>query len=175
MSRFFGPIRQNGYVVGDLDAAIKQWTDLGVGPFFRVDHVPLERFVYDGEPTAPDLCIAVANFGDLQIELVHQVNDAPSPYRDYRRQKGSGLQHVSVWSEDFDADMTRLAGDGRVPDCEGAIAGFARFAYFGSKNLDGTVMEIADLNGSPELATLFEHVRRSAVGWDGADPVRNLF
>ncbi len=35
MSRLFGDVRQNGYVVRDLEAAMKHWTQvLGVGPFF---------------------------------------------------------------------------------------------------------------------------------------------
>jgi hypothetical protein len=40
MSRLFGPATQNGLVVRDLDAALAYWTGkLGVGPFFRVDHL----------------------------------------------------------------------------------------------------------------------------------------
>jgi hypothetical protein len=35
MSRVFGEIRQNGYVVRDLTAALHHWTTvLGVDPFF---------------------------------------------------------------------------------------------------------------------------------------------
>jgi hypothetical protein len=34
MSRAFGPIRQIAFVVRDIDAAMRQWTEvLGVGPF----------------------------------------------------------------------------------------------------------------------------------------------
>jgi hypothetical protein len=35
MSRFFGKVCQNGYVVRDIEAALKHWTEvLGVGPFY---------------------------------------------------------------------------------------------------------------------------------------------
>jgi len=38
MSRIWGPVRQNGYVVRDVEAAMKYWTDVvGVGPFFYLD------------------------------------------------------------------------------------------------------------------------------------------
>jgi hypothetical protein len=38
MSRFFGELRQNGYVVRDIQSAMKHWTEvLGVGPFYYVD------------------------------------------------------------------------------------------------------------------------------------------
>jgi hypothetical protein len=34
MSRFLGDIRQNGFVVRDIEAAMKHWTEaLGIGPF----------------------------------------------------------------------------------------------------------------------------------------------
>jgi catechol 2,3-dioxygenase-like lactoylglutathione lyase family enzyme len=176
VSTLFGGIRQNGYVVSDLDAAIGYWTTvLGVGPFYRLDHAPLDYFTYQGEPSTPDLNIAVANSGDLQIELVHQLNDAPSPYRHYALSTGgAGLHHVSGWTESFDSDLARLKGVGLLPDCEGSLAGAARFAYFGANNTDGTVMELAE-NSSPQIRQLFEYVRQSAVTWNGDDPVRDLF
>ncbi len=35
MNRGFGSVRQNGYVVRDIEAALKHWTEvLAVGPFF---------------------------------------------------------------------------------------------------------------------------------------------
>jgi hypothetical protein len=42
----FGPIRQNGYVVRDIDAALRHWTEvLGVGPFYYFERVPSEDFL----------------------------------------------------------------------------------------------------------------------------------
>lgn len=39
MSRIFGSLRQNGYVVRDIAAALHHWTTvLGVGPFFVPVH-----------------------------------------------------------------------------------------------------------------------------------------
>jgi hypothetical protein len=175
MSRFFGGIRQNGYVVDDLDAAIRHWTTVvGVGPFYRLDHVPMDYFIYQGEPSAPDLNIALANSGDVQIELIQQLNNARSPWRNFALAKGAGLHHVSAWTQTYDSDLKKLDEMGLVPTCEGSIAGAARFAYFLANNLDGTAMEIGDL-ASTEFHQLFEHIHRSASTWNGDDPVRDLF
>jgi hypothetical protein len=175
MSLLSGGIRQNGYVVADLDEAIRYWTTvIGVGPFFRADHVPLDFFTYEGRSSAPDLNIALANCGHVQIELIQQVNDAPSPWRNFALAKGAGLHHVSSWTETYEADLTRFAERGLVPTCEGSIGGAARFAYFVANNVDGTAMEVGDLT-SPQFQQLFEHVRLSAATWNGADPVRDLF
>jgi hypothetical protein len=175
MSRFFGGIRQNGYVVTDLDAAIRHWTTVvGVGPFYRLEHVPLDYFTYQGEPSAPDLNIALANLGDVQIELIQQLNDAPSPWRNFSLAKGAGLHHVSGWTQTYDADLKKLDELGLIPTCDGSIAGSARFAYFLANNVDGTAIEVGDLT-SPEFQQLFEHIRHSAASWNGDDPVRDLF
>jgi len=101
MNTFFGGIHQNGYVVSDLDAAIGYWTTVvGVGPFYRLDHAPLDYFSYQGEPSTPDLDIALANSGDLQIELIQQLNDAPSPWRSFALAKGGPAPCVRL-----DADV----------------------------------------------------------------------
>ena len=59
-------------------------------------------------------CFALANTGDLQIELIQQRNDAPTMYRDFVKAKGSGLQHVAYWTQNFDSDMARLAERGQM-------------------------------------------------------------
>ena len=36
MSRIFGAIRQNGYVVRDIESAMQHWVEaIGVGPWFH--------------------------------------------------------------------------------------------------------------------------------------------
>ena len=76
MSRVFGEIRQNGYVVRDVEAAMRHWSEvLGVGPFFYFERVPIEDFRYKGEPSPIEVSIALANSGALQIELIQQRND----------------------------------------------------------------------------------------------------
>ena len=50
MSRIFGPVRQNGYVVRDIEAALEHWTTvLGIGPFYYIEDVPVEDFLYQGQ------------------------------------------------------------------------------------------------------------------------------
>ncbi len=66
MSRIFGAITQNGYVVRDIEAAMRHWIDvLGVGPWFYVERAPIEDFQYHGEPSPVDVSIALANSGSL--------------------------------------------------------------------------------------------------------------
>src|ERR1044072_9189429 len=83
MSRIFGAVRQNGYVVRDIHAAMKHWIEvMGVGPWYYMDRVKTDWFRHRGKDSAVEMSIALANSGDLQIELIQQRNDAPSLYRD---------------------------------------------------------------------------------------------
>ena len=71
MSRIFGDIIQNGYVVRDIAAAMRLWIEvLCVGPWFYIDHLSVPDFTYKGQPSPVDVSLALANSGPLQVELI---------------------------------------------------------------------------------------------------------
>jgi hypothetical protein len=173
MSRRFGHIRQNGFVVRDIEAALRHWTEvLGVGPFFLFERVPISDFRYRGEPSDLEASIALANSGPLQIELIQQRNRAPSMYRDFLEQHGEGLQHVACWTEGFDAEFARLSGEGLRVGQSGCIGENGRFVYFETQLHPGTVLELSEINGPK--GRFFRHIAQAAEGWDGREPVRRL-
>src|SRR3569832_1193755 len=104
MSRVFGAVCQNGYVVRDIRAAMDHWINvIGVGPWYYMDRVKTDYFRHRGEDSAVEMSIALANSGDLQIELIQQRNDAPSMYQEFLAAVHEGLQHMSYWSRDYQA------------------------------------------------------------------------
>jgi hypothetical protein len=172
MSRFFGKVCQNGYVVRDIEAALKHWTEvMGVGPFYYIDRVKCDWFTYKGEPSPVEMSIALGNTGDLQIELIQQRNDAPSMYMDFLNAGREGLQHMSWWTTDYQAQYDRAIAAGFKVGHEGQIGGpQGRFVYFDTETHPGTVIEMSDISGAK--GKFFEHIRKAAIGWDGTDPVR---
>jgi hypothetical protein len=174
VSRIFGNIRQNGYVVRDVEAAMKHWTEvLGIGPFFYFERVPLANFRYRGRPSDPQLSIALANSGDLQIELIQQRNEAASLYRDFLAAGHEGLQHVACWTETFDADFARALELGFEVGHSGEVGGpDGRFVYFATESHPGTVVELSEVSG-PKGA-FFRHIFESARSWDGSEAIRRL-
>jgi hypothetical protein len=172
MSALFGKVCQNGYVVRDIEKAMKFWTEVQrVGPFFYVPRVKIDWFRYRGANSAVEMSIALANSGDLQIELIQQRNDAPSMYLDFLKAHGEGLQHMSYWTTDYQALYDRAIASGFVVGHEGQIGGDkGRFAYFETAGHAGTVVEISDVSGGK--GRFFGHVRKAAENWDGRDPVR---
>jgi hypothetical protein len=172
MSRIFGAVRQNGYVVRDIQAAMKHWIEvMGVGPWYYMDRVKTDWFRHRGQDSSVEMSIALANSGDLQIELIQQRNAAPSMYLDFLARHGEGLQHMSYWTMDYQALYDRAVASGFVVGHEGQIGGpNGRFAYFETTGHAGTVVEISDVSGGK--GRFFQHIRRAAESWDGRNPVR---
>jgi len=178
MSRIFGPIRQIGYAVADMETAIRHWVEVeGVGPWFLFDPITFLEYRYNGIPQ-PDsnLAIALANSGDLQIELLHQRSNAPSMLTDFRARHPTlppqGLmQHWSAWPGDYDAVYARALAAGYELAQEGRTER-VRFAYFRANPGGAEGIEISD---NPPVAQAFRtRVRDAALNWDGSNPIRRL-
>lgn len=174
MSRIFGAISQNGYVVRDIHAAMDHWVNvMGVGPWFFVEKVEIENFRYKGQASNLEMSVALANSGDIQIELIQQNNDAPSMYLDFLNAGREGLQHVSYWTKEYQALYDNALALGYSVGQEGQIGGAqGRFAYFETEAHPGTVIEISDLSGSK--AVIFDYIKKASIGWDGKKPIRKL-
>jgi len=171
MSRFFGEIRQLGYVVDDIEAGMKYWTDvMGVGPWYYNPHVPIKNYEFCGQSYEVHNSVALANSGNVQVELIQTRDLTPSMYKDFKAVNGTGLQHVAFWTSTFDADLKKMLDLGYVVKMRGEVGENGRFVYFDKEYHPGTVIELSEVLGPK--GELFRIIRESAVGWDGRDPVR---
>ena len=106
-----------GYWVDDLDSAMKRWDrDLGVGPFYVVEHVTFEQFVLTaGDRTYDDVVFdhaaAFAAWGPVVVELnqVHAIDDRLAAALD---PTPGAVSHVSWVVPDVRAESARLTGLG---------------------------------------------------------------
>jgi hypothetical protein len=173
VSQFLGEVRQVGYVVRDIEAAMKSWVEtLGVGPWYYIDRVPMRDFVCRGVAGEPQVSIALANSGAMQIELIQQHDETPSMYREFIGAGHEGAQHISYWIEDFDAGLARLLGGGYEVGQSGNIGKSGRFAYLTHKMQPATVIEISEVNGAK--GRFFAEIAEAARTWDGSEPIRRM-
>ena len=167
-----GAVMQVAYVPADFEAALRFWTEtMGVGPFFLREHVSLEKVLYRGEKTSPDFDMALAYWGDIQIELIRQHNDAPSIYADWKRSGLQGVQHICVLVEDMVHTRAMVASKGGEIVQEvwmPANAGEAIYVDMGGG--PGTMIEYLCL--APDRLGGFAAMHAAAAQWDGQDPVR---
>ncbi len=75
----FGTVIQHAFVVKDMDAALAYWIDvMGVGPFYQIEDATYRSVLYRNEPSLPRYSVALAYWGETQIELVTPLSEDPS-------------------------------------------------------------------------------------------------
>ena len=166
-----GGVVQMAYVVPDVRAAIAAWvTDLGVGPWFLLEHFTGVDAVYRGQPSQADVAIAMAFAGHVQIELIQPLDDAPSVYRETVEARGYGFHHVGLATDDVAAAVAgREAAGATVAFRAGVPTGGTVVYLDGGPALPGFVELI---EGTAGMDDMFTRYWRASVDWDGSDPVR---
>jgi hypothetical protein len=167
-----GPIMQLAFVPADFDGALAHWIRMGAGPFFVLDHVKLDDVKYRGQAADIDFSMVLGYWGDLQIELIRQHNDAPSIYKAWRDAGREGLHHVCILTADMAAARMACA----EADCsiaqEANVPGGGSVIYAETGGGPGTMVEI--LKPSPGGPEFFAMMREAHRVWDGTNPVRRL-
>ena len=166
-----GGVVQMAYVVPDVRAAIASWVaDLGVGPWFLLEHFTGVDAVYRGQPSQADVAIAMAFAGHVQIELIQPLDDAPSVYRETVEARGYGFHHVGLATDDVAAAVAgREAAGATVAFRAGVPTGGTVVYLDGGPALPGFVELIESTAGMDDMFTRYW---RASVDWDGSDPVR---
>lgn len=168
-----GPVMQMAFVPADFDAALRFWTQtMKVGPFFALEHVKFEDTRYFGAPTQPDISVYLSYWGDMQIELVRQHNDAPSIYRTWLDAGKDGLHHTCVLVDDMAAARVIATACGAKPALEARIPGGGEAMYLETGGGSGTLLEV--LKPAPGMREAFAMFKAASQKWDGANPVRRL-
>ena len=167
-----GPIRQVGHVVRDIDHAIAAWVAMGVGPWYVVrDRV--QRAVYRGKPCEITMSIALANSGELQLELIAQHDDTPSIFTEFLDAHAEGFHQFAWWVRDFDETVAAAQAAGWPVVWTGGEDTATRFAYVEPPpGSPATIYELMELTEATEGMGAF--FRDAAKDWDGTDPVREI-
>ncbi len=158
-------IVQLAWVVPDLEAAMRHWhTVLAVGPFLVNRRIPLGEPRYRGQPMRTAFSTALAQSGDVQIELVEQHDDTPSAYRDTVPAGATAFHHVAIIVADYHAEMARLAEQGFATAADG-LFGDMHFAYVDTSATLGHMIEV--IEDTPAIRAFFAAVRDAGESWDG--------
>ncbi len=115
---------------------------------------------FRGEPSAPQLSLAMAQSGSLQIELIQPHNDAPSQFLDYMKAGYEGQHHIAFWTRQFDADMEGYLKEGHKI-LSPANTAPNRNAFLTAFGHNGTLIEISEISGSK--GAYFEKIAQIAA------------
>jgi hypothetical protein len=166
-----GRLIQTAFITKDIHASMREMTrTLGVGPWFLRERGVFPRQVYRGQPATTALAIAMGYAGDMQFEIIQQLDGSPSVYREVAERNGYGLHHFGVAAEDYEASVAHYAKAGFTLVYEAEVVHGARVGYFDTQGALPAMIEVIEFR--PATRAMFDGFRDAARGWDGRDPVR---
>jgi methylmalonyl-CoA/ethylmalonyl-CoA epimerase len=167
-----GPVGQLAYLPGDFDASVKYWTEtMGVGPFHLIENFTLGDMKYKGLPTGAVFSIAIAYWGDVQIELIRAENAEPSIYSgDYA--VTDRLHHICIFVDSIAEARAACAAAGAEILVEGTVGADGAVIYVDAGGGPGHVIEL--LQNMTGADAIFAMIREACKNWDGTDPLRTL-
>jgi methylmalonyl-CoA/ethylmalonyl-CoA epimerase len=160
------------YVVDDIEATVGRLVDqLGAGPFFLVEEVPLENILSRGEPAKFAHNSAFGYCGGGPIELMETIDVAPERVERGFSGPRPAIHHVAYAVPLEEVGRLRSALDQRgLPEYLSAQLGDIDLTFHDASASLGHDIEIhVDSQG---LRDSFEMVRGGAEGWDGSEPLR---
>ncbi|HEX3567998.1 MAG TPA: VOC family protein [Acidimicrobiales bacterium] len=169
MTVFPGRIRQFGFIVGDIDAAIAQWVALGVAPWLVMRDIGMEGCQYRGELSEPVISIGLSNSGDMQIELIQQHGETPSIYQEFMEARVGGLHQVAYWVEDLDAVRANAMAAGWTEVWRGPKDGPTGFSYLEHQDAPVAIVELMELNDGTRA--MGSAIQAAGEAWTPGQPV----
>lgn len=162
---------QMAYIVPDIRAAIDSWvSELGVGPWFLLDHFTGVDPVYRGRPSEADVAIAMAFAGHMQVELIQPNDEHPSVYREVSTTRGWGFHHFGKASPDFAGDIARYAERGYEVAFRAGVPTGGEVAYLDTHGELPGFLELIEVGDG--LDVVFTNFYKASLVWDGSDPIR---
>jgi hypothetical protein len=168
-------IIQMCWMVDDIERAVDQWVEaVGAGPFFLGSHIPFDDLTYRGRPAICDQSSAGGQWGSIQVELYQQHDDEPSGATEMKQAGHVGVQHVTWFADDIEAEGRRLVGLGfdEVMTARLPLMGGMRIAWYDTRPLLGCMVEIYE--ESELMRRFYRKIARASEGWDGSDRLRRL-
>ena len=170
-ARSYGPFNQNAFVVPDIDAAIRYWTEvMRVGPFFKFLKIEFAAGDYRGQPHKADFDAAIAYSGELQIELIKP--NGPSIFKEFQDAGRRGVHHFAVFTPDMPAACQEIENLGGQRLQGGSFADGSSIAYYEMGGPEPSIIEIACLQAGPQA--LFAAIKAAGAGWDGVSKLMSL-
>ena len=163
---------QIGFVVDDLLGTAARWARVfRIGPFHVLPPIEVPC-TYRGTESGINVQVAVAQAGPVQIELVKQLCDRASVFRDLVAKGESGFHQLCTLTRDYERTKAYYEQLGYDAITELASPDGERVAYFDTVDDFGFFTEVAEWSAS--FVANLDRISRTCADWDGTDPVRLL-
>ena len=131
---------QIGIIVKDIQKSMDSLSKIGIGPFASLNAEPTVRWEERGKPTQVKLKMKFASVGDLEIELIEPIGECMQ--KDFLKNKGEGIQHMSYFVKDIDLEVKRMADLGYKVVQRGWRPTSGGYAFFDTEESCGFMLEV---------------------------------
>jgi methylmalonyl-CoA/ethylmalonyl-CoA epimerase len=169
-----GEPHHHAYVVEDIEATVHRLVEqLGAGPFFLIENVPLENVLSRGEPAEFVHNSAFGCCGDGAIELIQTVTLAPERVERGFSAPWPRIQHVAYVVPPAEvADLRSSLDERGLTQYLSSQLGEVETTLHDASAVLGHDIEIHGDNEG--LRNFFGMVRDGADRWGGSDPLRRV-
>jgi hypothetical protein len=160
------------YVVEDIEATVTRLVgQLGAGPFFLIERVPLENVRSRGEPAEFVHNSAFGSCGGGAIELMEGIRLAPERVEERFSGPRPRIHHVAYAVPPTEVADLRCSLDerGLTEYLSSQLGGVRATLHDASAALGHDIEIHVESQG---LRDFFGMVRGAAEGWDGSEPLR---
>jgi hypothetical protein len=104
---FVGRWIQTAVVPDDIHASMRELSrTLGAGPWFLRERGVFPNQLYQGQSSTKALAIAMGYAGDMQVEIIKQLDGSASVYREHTERSAYGLPHFGVAASAYQAALS---------------------------------------------------------------------
>jgi methylmalonyl-CoA/ethylmalonyl-CoA epimerase len=136
------PIDQVGFVVRDMDAALKLYEPL-FGPFSTMDSGEFE-YDYRGEKDVSSLKLAFGRSGEVEIELIQWVSGR-TPHKEFIDAGREGMHHLRFRVDNLDEKLVEAEA-------------FGYHSIWQTRYGEGLAVAYLEREGDPLLLEFFENL-----------------
>jgi len=141
---------QIGVLTANIEKTIGAWAKfLGqeAPPIHQLPPYEESHALYNGEPCYGLNRQAFFEFGNVQLEIIEPLGDAPSYWRDCLEKNGEGLHHLAFGVKDLDGCMRSMEAAGFGTGAQAGDFPGGRYGYMdatGSMNMIIEFLEFFD-------------------------------
>jgi hypothetical protein len=159
---------QIAFVTPDPEPEISRWmTTFGAGPFFLIENLHFSYTNYRGSLQDITIDVYLANWGEMQVEVIRPHDDTPSVYTEWLQAGRTGLHHLAMAVDDMAAARKTIEAAGLEVTQESAANNRAPFFYV---QMGDIYLEI--LRPDEGRLAVFKAIREAHADWDGEDAIR---
>lgn len=156
-------IKQLGYYVESIEDTAELFVKtFGTGPFIDLGINLPKSCLYKGKEIELESRCALAQFGNIQIELIEVQSDGDDPYKEMGHY---GFHHFCIWVDSVDEAIEEFAKEGIEPAMIMESGQGLKVVYFDAREKLGSYIEV-----NAPLDQMSEGIKQLAENSDDQTP-----